>query len=197
MTRVFLARHGETDYNRDGLIAGQTDVELNEDGVEQARQLAARLADEEVDAVYTSDLARAQKTAEIVAVEHDLEPESLAELRERSHGEMEGEEKAVRREAVEDADDLDDWTPDGGEDLDDVTGRVRPVISDLRRQHRGENVVVIGHDWVNRSILSAALGTDSGHAHRIRQGNACLNELEYEDYRGWRINRVNDTSHVS
>lgn len=196
MTRIILARHGETDHNAEGLLQGQTDVALNEDGIDQARQLAERLAEEDIDAVYTSDLERAAKTAEIIAVEHDLEPEPLEALRERSFGEAEGEDKQVRGEAVEDPDDLDAWTSEGGERLDEVQGRVRPVINDLRKRHRDGTVVLVGHDWVNRSILSAALGTDSGHAHRIRQGNACLNELEYEDYRGWRINRVNDTAHI-
>ncbi|MFB6294774.1 MAG: histidine phosphatase family protein [Candidatus Nanohaloarchaea archaeon] len=195
MTRILLARHGETDHNRNRVLQGQQDVDLNATGKEQARQLAERVAEEDVAAVYTSDLDRARKTAEIVAVEHGLEPETLEELRERTYGELEGEPHEARRDHIDHPDELDTLKPDGGEDVDDVRGRVRPVINDIRKSHAGETVVLVGHGWVNRAILTAALG-DVGYAHRIRQSNACLNELEYEDYRGWRINRVNDTSHL-
>ncbi|MDY6770115.1 MAG: histidine phosphatase family protein [Candidatus Nanohaloarchaea archaeon] len=196
MTRILLARHGETDHNRDEILQGHTDVDLNEAGREQARRLAEHLAEEDVAAVYTSDLARARKTAEIVGVEHGLEPESLQALRERTYGELEGEPRDTRRDHIDHPDELDELKPDGGEDVDDVRGRVRPVINDIRREHGGDTVVLVGHGWVNRAILTAALGADSGRAHAIRQSNACVNELEYEDYRGWRINRVNDTSHL-
>src|SRR5436309_2540758 len=66
-TRVILVRHGETAWNRDQRIQGHLDVPLSERGVRQAERLAAWLADEEFAAVYTSDLARARITAEILA----------------------------------------------------------------------------------------------------------------------------------
>ncbi|MDY6766305.1 MAG: histidine phosphatase family protein [Candidatus Nanohaloarchaea archaeon] len=195
MTRVFLVRHGETDHNREEILQGRKDVALNESGEEQARHLADRLAGHPIEAVYTSDLQRAQATAEIVAREHGLEPEPIEALRERRYGELQGEPHDARRDHVDHPDELDEMEPDGGEDLDTVKGRVRPVINDIRRNDENE-VVLVGHGWVNRAILTAALGADSGRAHSIRQDNACLNELEYEDYRGWRINRVNDTAHI-
>ncbi|MDY6761432.1 MAG: histidine phosphatase family protein [Candidatus Nanohaloarchaea archaeon] len=196
MTRVLLARHGETDHNRDSILQGQTDVSLNETGKEQARRLADRVADEDVTAVYSSDLERARVTAEIVAVEHGMEPEPLEELRERKYGELAGEPRDVRRDEIAHPDDLDHLKLEGGEDINDVRGRIRPVLDDIRKNHSGETVVLVGHGWTNRAILTAAMGAESGYAHRIRQSNACLNELEYEDYRGWRINRVNDTAHL-
>lgn len=196
MTRVILARHGQTDHNARSLLQGQIDVELNEDGIEEAKKLADHLSDEEIDAVYSSDLERARKTAAMIAAEHRLEPESFAELRERSLGEFEGEPKQIRRDTLDGPDDLDDWKPDDGENLHDLKQRVRPVLDTIREDHTDGTVVVVAHGWVNRSILLSVLGTDSGHGHRIKQQNACLNELEYEDYRGWRIKNVNDTSHL-
>ena len=66
MTTLLLVRHGETDWNADGRLQGHTDRPLSEFGRRQARQLAGDLEDEEFEALYASDLARARETAEIV-----------------------------------------------------------------------------------------------------------------------------------
>ncbi len=66
MTRLLLVRHGETDWNADGRLQGQTDRPLSGFGREQARRLADELAAEDFEAIYSSDLARARETAEIV-----------------------------------------------------------------------------------------------------------------------------------
>lgn len=197
MTRVLLARHGETDHNRDRLLQGSTDIELNETGLEQAQALAERLADEDISAVYSSDLSRARRTAEQVAALHDLEPRTFSELRERSYGELEGEPHDARYDEIDHADELDTFRPEGGEHADDVKRRAFPVVDSLREEHPDETVVVVAHGWTNRALIMAALGADSGYGHRIKQGNTCLNELQYEDYRGWRLVRVNDTAHLN
>ena len=73
MTAILLARHGETDWNRDRRIQGHTDVPLNAAGLDQAHVLADRLAGERLVAIHSSDLTRARVTAEIVARRHALE----------------------------------------------------------------------------------------------------------------------------
>ncbi|WP_426325411.1 histidine phosphatase family protein [Microbacterium sp. E-13] len=93
MTALTLIRHGETDWNRDRLIQGATDIPLNDTGRRQAREAAALLR-ERVDgpvSIVSSDLARARETAEIIAAELDLAPpRTYAGLRERSYGDAEG-----------------------------------------------------------------------------------------------------------
>ncbi len=104
MTILTLVRHGETDWNRDRLIQGSTDIPLNDAGRRQAREAAARLRSE-LDRtapvfVVSSDLSRAHETAQIVARELGVQaPTVYPELRERAYGEAEGittEEFAVR-----------------------------------------------------------------------------------------------------
>ena len=83
-------RHGETDWNLDRRLQGHADRPLNDTGREQARGLAAELAEEELEAVYSSDLSRAQETARIVAGARGLDVTELPELRERHFGSWEG-----------------------------------------------------------------------------------------------------------
>src|SRR5437762_5332003 len=89
MTTLLLVRHGETDWNRDGRWQGGSDTSLNDVGREQARALADQL-DGDIAAVYSSDLARARETAEIVAAKLDLAVQIDPRLRERGFGSWEG-----------------------------------------------------------------------------------------------------------
>ena len=87
MRRILLARHGQTSWNALGRLQGHTDIELNDVGREQARELAARLASAELTAVWASDLARARQTGEIVAAALGLAPPTVdPDLRERCFG---------------------------------------------------------------------------------------------------------------
>ena len=90
MTTLLLARHGETDWNREFRIQGSSDIELNELGRKQAHALAQELEHVELDAIYSSDLSRARATAEAVAASHGLEVRLDPRLRERSFGSWEG-----------------------------------------------------------------------------------------------------------
>ncbi len=197
MTRLLLTRHGETDHNHNGLLQGQLDTDLNDTGIEQAQQLSERLRNDDITAVYSSDLQRSRRTAEIVAGPHELEVESLADLNERSYGDLEGEPNTVRQQQIEaTGTPWHAWTPENGESLSDVAQRTVPAINQIRKEHADDTVIVVAHGSVNKAVLATMLGADSGHGHVIRQHNTCINELEFEEYRGWRINRLNDIAHL-
>ena len=90
MTTILLARHGETEWNREGRFQGHADPPLNATGRAQAAELAAGLKGVELAAVYSSPLRRALETAELVAAEHGLEPVAVDALREVDVGFWEG-----------------------------------------------------------------------------------------------------------
>lgn len=207
MTRILLVRHGETDHGG-AILRGEMDSDLTEAGRAQAEAVAERLAGEDIEAVYSSDMQHARRTAEMIGVHHDLEPTALSDLRNLDHGPVlggEGEEDITREELAEaERGGRSSERPGGtsgtarreGEDLDDLRRRAFPFIDGLKRKHEDRTVVMVGHGWVNRAVLLAALGVDSGHGHRLHQDHGCINELQHEGYRGWKIRRVNDTAHL-
>ena len=90
MATLLLIRHGETDWNASGRLQGHTDRPLNDYGRRQARELADRLSDDAIAAIYASDLSRAKETAEIVGARLGLPVVVDADLRERNWGSWEG-----------------------------------------------------------------------------------------------------------
>jgi len=84
--KIFTVRHGQTDWNLQRRLQGHTDIPLNETGLEQARRIGLRLSAEKIDAIYTSDLIRAEKTAEAINGHHNAEIFTTTALREASLG---------------------------------------------------------------------------------------------------------------
>jgi len=169
MGALLLARHGETDWNREHRVQGQTDVGLNDAGREQAEALSERLADERLDAIVSSDLSRARETAEAVARRHGLEVVTDAALREKDFGSWEGLTDVEIAERFPDAA-RGRWGD--GETTEDVAARVLPAMERIRARHRDGAVLVVSHGGAIRVILDA-LGVEHG-----RIGNCELFRLE-------------------
>ena len=151
MTTLLLARHGETDWNRELRIQGSSDIELNDLGRRQAQSLAQELTDVDLDAVYASDLARARQTAEAVAATHALEVRFDARLRERSFGSWEG----LTREDIAE---LPDGSHHDGETDEEVRARVLEAINEIAAAHPGEQVLVVSHGGALNALWHHALG---------------------------------------
>lgn len=148
MTRLLLVRHGETDWNADGRLQGQTDRPLSGFGREQARRLADELATEDFEAVYSSDLARARETAEIVGARLGLPVEVDPDLREKDWGNWEGL-TAVERDRV-------DFV---GESTESHQERILRALRRISERHPGGgNVLVVTHGGSMRRVQTAALG---------------------------------------
>jgi broad specificity phosphatase PhoE len=147
VTTLLLVRHGETDWNAEGRLQGHTDRPLNEFGRRQAAALAERLADDGIDAVYASDLARARETAEILAERLGLPVATDPDLRERNWGNWEGLTGSER--------DRVDYV---GEERDAHGERVIRAVRRIAEQHPGERIVVVTHGGSLRRIQVAAYG---------------------------------------
>ena len=151
MTTLLLARHGETDWNRELRIQGSSDIALNELGRRQAHALAQELTDVDLDAIYASDLSRASATAAAVAATHGLEVRLDRRLRERSFGSWEG----LTREDLET---LPSGSHHDGESDDEVRERVLAAVRDIAAAHPGEQVLVVSHGGALNTLWHHALG---------------------------------------
>ncbi len=100
-TTFYLVRHGETDWNVQKKIQGQTDIPLNKNGEKQAKQLAKKFAGIKFDLAFSSDLLRAKATAEIITMERKLAVEMTKALRERTFGDLEGKNQETLYEYME------------------------------------------------------------------------------------------------
>ncbi|MEO8290914.1 MAG: histidine phosphatase family protein [Gaiellaceae bacterium] len=162
-TTVYLARHGESDWNVERRWQGHIDRPLTEEGRRQAEALGARLAEIELDAVYASDLRRAWETAEAVAQRHGLEVTRLPELREVNVGSWGGltrdESAAQFPEAFE------RWRSGGqgwddGETYEEMAERVVAALQRLASEHPAGRILVVSHGGPIRAVHARALGVD-------------------------------------
>ena len=152
MTTVLLARHGETDWNRDLRVQGHSDTPLNETGRAQARELARSLAAQPIHAIYASDLARARETAEIVAAARQLEVSSERGLRERDFGSWEG----LTRQEIDDR--FGAGSTHDGESDEDVRARMLAAVHRIADAHPAQVVLVVSHGGALNSIWHHASG---------------------------------------
>lgn len=185
-TTVYLMRHGEVANGGEKRYNGHIDVDITPKGVEQMHRLAGLLAEKPLAAVYSSDLVRSRRGAEIIANRNGAPAHSLRELRERSIGAWEGlTAEEIKARYPEDyvvwRADLLNYRPAGGECLLDVKERVLPVFKRLVASHPGQEVGMLLHGGVNRVILADALGMDMLNLFRIDQSFGALNILEIHD----------------
>lgn len=200
-TRIVLARHGETAWNREEVFRGRADVPLNETGRRQAQALAAAANRYEPTAVYASPLSRAAETAQAAAERGRLAVRTLPALVDIDCGRWEGRSLAeIRRDEAED---YQVWVsaPDrfsfpGGESLAQVRDRAAPALVDLARRHDGETILVVAHRVVNKVLLCEALQAGLARFWRVVQSNACLNVLAHGVH-GFAVLLMNDTCHLT
>ena len=187
---LFLARHGETAWNREERWQGQTDIGLNPLGRSQAQALAERLVGRGIAHITASDLSRARETAEIVARRLAISDIAIdPNLRERGYGVFEG----LTREECE-TQQPDDWaryladrthTPTRGELPDQVVVRMRTAVAQAaaRATRAAEAVLVVGHGGSIRALLHADTGIrppplDNGATMRALFGSGGLRDAE-------------------
>ena len=171
--RIYLARHGQTDWNVQRILQGWTDTELNATGRKQAVELAERLQGLRLDAIYSSTLRRSRETATVAA--RGRRVESLDGLREQSVGKFEGlkldgsdsAKVAEYRRRSRDPDDA----LDGGESENQFFSRVQSTLETIQRRHPSGAILIVGHGGTNKMILRSLLGLTAAQSDSIHQAN--------------------------
>ncbi|WP_090044827.1 histidine phosphatase family protein [Limnohabitans sp. 2KL-27] len=201
-TRILAIRHGETAWNVDTRLQGHLDIPLNDVGLIQAQHLAQALAQgETIDAIYASDLSRAQNTAEAIAQRVGQTVSTHAGLRERHFGAFQGRTFAeIEVELPEHAwhwrKRTPDWTPpEGGESLLDLRERIVNTVDELAARHPGQHIVMVAHGGVLDILYRAATRLDLQAARTWDLTNTAVNRLLWTP-QGLSLVGWGDTTHL-
>lgn len=167
-TILYLARHGETVDNVNKIMQGQTQGQLNENGINQARQLAEELKGKHFDAFVASDLKRSVDTCRIVAEPHHAEVRTTPLLRERDWGSFTGRYIPDLKDEV--------W-PDDIEPLDALKERSRKFLEFIRREYPGKTVLAVGHGITNKAIQAVYFNKEMKDILRMTNAEVRILEL--------------------
>jgi len=179
---LYLVRHGQVISVNGKAFIGQTEAPLSEAGIEQAWALRTWLKDVTFSHVYTSELSRAQRTARIIVGNRSSAIHVTPALNEIGLGDWDGIsfkdiEKRFPEEYAARGRDMANWRPPHGESFADCRTRVLPAIREII-QHGSDNVLVVGHAGVNRTILCEILGIQLQNLFSIGQDYGAVNILE-------------------
>ena len=168
MTILYLVRHGETVDNANQIMQGQTQGELNEKGIAQAREVAEKLLGEHFDAFVSSDLKRSVDTAAIIASPHHIEVVTTPLLRERDWGSFTGK-------YIPDLKDK-EW-PDDIESLYALTRRATEFLNYIRATFSDQRGVAVGHGIINKAIQAVYYGKPMNEIERMSNAEVRILKL--------------------
>jgi len=183
LIRIYVARHGETTWNAQGRIQGRSDPGLSPEGYAQSRALLEQLKGRAISAVYTSTLKRSILTAQPIADHFGLSLHKQPELDEIAFGILEGKpfldsDGEVRREWERFKENRFGYRIPGGENYTDVTNRIRPFVETILQNHRGEEILVVGHRVVNQMLIGLLMDYAPQEMLTMQQSNGCFYLVE-------------------
>ena len=168
MTTLYLVRHGETVDNVRQIMQGQTQGELTDNGLKQAREVCQQLKDIPLTAVVASDLKRAVDTAVVIAKPHQLQVTTTPLLRERDWGRFTGRYiPSLKGEA---------W-PDDIETLENLLSRAGDFIAYIKDTYPGKKVVAVGHGIINKAIQAVYYGKSMSEIQKMFNAEVRILEL--------------------
>ncbi|RYG71799.1 histidine phosphatase family protein [Lentibacillus lipolyticus] len=190
MTKIGFVRHGTTLWNKQGRLQGNSDVPLDEQGLREAEQAAARLATENWDVIYASDLTRAKQTAEAVArAMGEVELHLDKRLRERYCGQIEGMTEEER---------IATWGPDwrsldlGVETKESMIERGISFFEEVAAKHEGENILMVSHGAFLKQLLIYYIPEIDSQISLANTSVSCIVSGE----NGWQLELLNCTKHL-
>ena len=193
MSIFYLVRHGTTQYNLENRFQGHLDIPLSNQGIEQAKKLADYLKDKKIDAIYTSDLKRAEQTAEYIAAAKSMKYRLLPSLREVDVGELEGLRwHEVKKEYP-------DWVKKqhvhgypGGETRIEIERRVSNLWDSVVKRHKGDGVVLVTHGGIIKALICQILGISQEDRSNFIVDNASVSTIIVADS-GAKLKMLNNT----
>lgn len=199
-TSIYLVRHGQTAWNREEIFRGRTDIPLDETGLKQAEMAGEYFKEMKIEAIYSSPLSRAFRTAEKIAQFHHLEVQPLEGLTDMSFGTWEGQaHEEIKRK---DPETYRQWRErphlarlPGGETLDDVRRRAMAALEEVIERHPEETLLLVSHRVVNKVLICGILGIDNSHFWQIAQDTTAINLIRYEN-RHYVLALMNETCHL-
>jgi len=194
--RIFLLRHGETDWNREGRLQGHTDIPMNENGTRQIREAGEYLLKEgeSVNVIITSPLDRARMSAEIIADQIGYKKEEIIiaeDFIERSFGEAEGLTIQERRMKYHGRD------YPGMETVKELCERAGSAMTKYIDKYTAGNILIVAHGAILKAVLAATSGGSMAYEDAsllIEPGSICM--LEYEEGVFIRLNRTYKVSYI-
>jgi broad specificity phosphatase PhoE len=198
--QVILVRHGQTDWNKEGIFRGRIDVKLNEAGIREAEVIGEKLRGTNPDAVCSSPLSRAMDTARCIASFRNKPVNPLVEFVDMEFGSWQGLSREEVRERYPKL--FEKWKrlPDrvripGAETLGGVRKRVLRGLDTLLEMNPDGTVVIVSHGLINKVLLCAVLGLGDSHFWKIKQDNGAINLFTYSR-QGTKLVMMNDTTHL-
>ena len=205
MLQVYLVRHGETQWNAERRIQGQSDSPLTEKGVQQAWQVAERARTLGITHVISSDLGRTQQTARIIAdacgCDVILEPRirelDMGVLEKRHIDTLKETEEGWRRTLV-------NGTEDGripeGESMQELSVRMHAALAECLKLPAGSRPLLVSHGIALGCLVSTILGLPAYAERRLRLRNCSISRIDYQESQwlasGWVVEMAGDISHL-
>lgn len=186
VTTLYLIRHGETEGAEIKRYKGNLDVPLSKNGIEQIAKVSKFIGPNTLNVIYTSNLSRALKSAEIIAKNQTVKPIIVPQLRERNFGAWEGMtfdeiKEKYPKEFEQWAQNPLKFSPVGGESTLEVKERALPVIESILHKHQEKKIAIVSHGGIIRLALCHFLGTPLENIFRIEQNFAAVNIIEFWD----------------
>lgn len=205
MLQVYLVRHGETQWNAERRIQGQSDSPLTAKGEQQAMQVATRAKELGITHIISSDLGRTRRTAEIIAqacgcdilLDPRLRELNMGVLETRNIDSLTEEEENWRRQLV-------NGTKDGripqGESMLELSERMHSALASCLELPQGSRPLLVSHGIALGCLVSTILGLPAWAERRLRLRNCSISRVDYQESQwlasGWVVEIAGDVSHL-
>lgn len=200
MGKLYLVRHGESEWNILSKVQGQSNTNLTSVGREQAKKVAKRLVEEKIDIIFSSDLNRALDTARIIGKTFGLEVNTFEELREIKFGIWEGlttqeiVDKYTKEHLI--------WMKEPhnlnlpeAEKLIDLQERLLRIVNTIMKDNKDKNILIVSHGASIKALILGILGIDISFYNKLTISNTSLSIIEYRDYSPV-LRVLNDANHL-